>query len=417
MMPRSRGVLGALMLNALLLMPGMAVAMVDTKSASFTEDWTDLELNKEFSITRTYHSRSMTGGIFGFGWCSELEAVLQITSAEELVFKPCGGDREVLLSRIPEPAHGASGRRRFMGSNGMIVEWKPPVYSAEYVQFPSGEGSAEFDEAGRLRSLTTRKVRHGTLRHYELLWEAGRLTRIQTSRNGSFTVSYTDAGMVRAIEGEADSLAPQAGSPPGLSAPESVPDQAKTTHLSVEYDYDEGGNLTAVRNMWNNRYTYRYDARHNLTRIDFPDKTYKEISYNTEKDWVVSYRNRTGCIESYLYELPSRAHHRTWVEKRCGDEVTNQSVYDFTFSEHPPGSNRWISVSTTIWNNETMTRMIYDEAGNVLETVQDNAPLPPHPNPSWKPLFWPPQEGEPSPEISTDGTEPSSVSETGGTRR
>ncbi len=56
-----------------------AVATVDMKNANFTDDWVDLKFPStgfNLSVERTYHSRILYNGMFGFGWCSDLEQKL-----------------------------------------------------------------------------------------------------------------------------------------------------------------------------------------------------------------------------------------------------------------------------------------------------------------------------------------------------
>ena len=51
-----------------------AFALVDMKNANYTNTWTDMEIpgsGYDFKIIRTYNSRSLFNGIFGFGWCSD----------------------------------------------------------------------------------------------------------------------------------------------------------------------------------------------------------------------------------------------------------------------------------------------------------------------------------------------------------
>jgi len=55
---------------------------VDMKNASFSDYWVDLMVpgnNFFLRISRTYNSRSLFSGIFGFGWCSNLETQIEIT--------------------------------------------------------------------------------------------------------------------------------------------------------------------------------------------------------------------------------------------------------------------------------------------------------------------------------------------------
>ena len=69
-----------------------------------------------------------------------------------------------------------------------------------------------------------------------------------------------------------------------------------------------------------------------MKRIDYPDNTYKALTYNKDKDWVTSFRNRKGCMETYDYQISKedpKNHFWSNVVKKCGNKVTNQSKYEF----------------------------------------------------------------------------------------
>ena len=66
----------------LTLYPLSSWAVVDMKNANFADTWFDLiapGTGFDLRVTRTYNSRSVFNGIFGYGWCSNLETSLNIT--------------------------------------------------------------------------------------------------------------------------------------------------------------------------------------------------------------------------------------------------------------------------------------------------------------------------------------------------
>lgn len=57
-----------------LIFSAPAFAIVDMKSANYSESWTDLivpGVGYDLRINRAYNSRSLFNGLFGFGWCSD----------------------------------------------------------------------------------------------------------------------------------------------------------------------------------------------------------------------------------------------------------------------------------------------------------------------------------------------------------
>ena len=64
----------ALLLGLILFVPITSMAIVDMKSANYSESWTDMAVpgvGYDLRVNRTYNSRSLFSGLFGFGWCSD----------------------------------------------------------------------------------------------------------------------------------------------------------------------------------------------------------------------------------------------------------------------------------------------------------------------------------------------------------
>jgi hypothetical protein len=114
-------------------------------------------------------------------------------------------------------------------------------------------------------------------------------------------------------------------------------------------------------------FTYKYDDGHNLTRIEYPDGTYKALTYNKDKDLVSSFRDQKGCVENYTYKTdPSdRADHFTsFVQKSCNNKVTNISTYEFIYGRRNDGLGTNLNaVITTI--NGARSRIDYDLFGRI----------------------------------------------------
>ena len=56
------------------LFSAQAHALVDMKNANYSNTWIDMDVpgsGYDLKIVRTYNSRSLFNGMFGFGWCSD----------------------------------------------------------------------------------------------------------------------------------------------------------------------------------------------------------------------------------------------------------------------------------------------------------------------------------------------------------
>ena len=73
-------------------------ATVDMKNANYTESWIDIQLagsGYALKVQRTYNSRSVFSGMFGFGWCSDFETTIEKTPEGTLKLQECGAGQEV----------------------------------------------------------------------------------------------------------------------------------------------------------------------------------------------------------------------------------------------------------------------------------------------------------------------------------
>src|SRR5882672_8064444 len=91
----------ALLLGLLILLPISSMAIVDMKSANYSESWPDMivpGVGYDLRINRTYNSRSLFNGLFGFGWCSDYETKVEVTPENFLRLTECGGGMEIIFT-------------------------------------------------------------------------------------------------------------------------------------------------------------------------------------------------------------------------------------------------------------------------------------------------------------------------------
>ena len=75
-------------------------AIIDMKNANFSHSWTDIEAlgtGYDLKVTRTYNSRSLFNGMFGFGWCSDFETNLELTAEGNIKLTECGAGQKVFF--------------------------------------------------------------------------------------------------------------------------------------------------------------------------------------------------------------------------------------------------------------------------------------------------------------------------------
>lgn len=289
-----------------LLLPASAIATTDMKNSNFSETAIDMALTSsgyDLRVRRTYNSRSLHNGIFGFGWCSDFETRLERTPEGNLKTIDCGGGLELIYTPkdFDPKAIDAS-----IGKIMAEVKKRNTDLSPEYLQRLQRDLKANtllreelgkrLDVLGDVRegvtyfsdgrvnetivfreSVFVRTLPDGTHHRFD---KDGRLTHMH-DKNGNFLrMVYEKDRLVAVVDNNGRRL--------NFAYDPTTHKVARITgpnELSATYE-TKGENLLGVTNAWGNKYTYTYDDLHNLTRVNYPDNTYKAMSYNKDRDWI-----------------------------------------------------------------------------------------------------------------------------------
>ncbi|MCB0384027.1 MAG: cell wall-associated protein wapA [Bdellovibrionales bacterium] len=359
-----------------------AGAVVDMKNANYANTWTDLIVpgsGYDLRVQRTYNSRSLFNGIFGFGWCSDFETTLEVTAEGNLRVTECGGGLEVVYTaknfssnnvdktidtiidevkkrnRDLKPQYFTDLKKELVDNaflrdeftrqlklKGNIVSGQTYFANgreAENVVFKDGKYKRsledgtfqQFDSSGH---LVTMYDRNGN--HLKLEWKGPQLVSVVDNNGRKLSLSYHGNKRLKQIAG-----------PNGIL---------------VKYVF-AGEDLKEVLNAWKNTFKYEYDDVHNLVKIEYPDKSFKQLTYNKDRDWVTSFRNRKGCVETYAYDVDNdnpKDHYWSTVEKTCGKKVTNKSTYEFFHRKRKDGLGKYLYRVRTD-NNGSISDIVYHE--------------------------------------------------------
>jgi hypothetical protein len=249
-------------LTALCLMIATANARIDLLTASFESDWVDLDVDG-VKLERHYSSRSTHNGLFGYGWCSELETSIEFTAPtspnQSLYLKECDRRTEFKFDAALDAFKGPSGRTITRTEDSLTLR-------------NSGKISKTFnDQNGRMKTWTFR---------------TGRTLILDYDRRGLLQDAATGEGLRMRITMDA-----LLGKIRAIHLPQ---------NMSLTFDYQDL-NLIKAKNAWSNSYLFTYDDLHNLTHIAYPDNSTEEILYDTDRDQVLLYTGRSGCKENYSY--------------------------------------------------------------------------------------------------------------------
>ena len=340
-------------------------ATVDMKNANYTESWIDIQITGSgyaLRVQRTYNSRSVFNGMFGFGWCSDFETSItknpeghlklqECGAGQEITFRPQGAggntlsktvDSIIAYYRKTNPNSGESSitilRDQLINNSNLRANWakqagvatptasKGSVFVSDNLEVEK----IEFDGSQYSRTLAD-----GTVQKFN---SAGRLISL-ADKNGNFLRFNYNGDLLReAVDNTGKKLTFT------FYPTKRVKDIAGPGNIKVEYKY-KGEDLVEAKNQWKNTYLYEYDDNHNLTKMTFPDKTFKALSYNQKNDWVTSFTDRAvggdpACKETYEYfsdKANPKDHFWSTAVKKCGNEIKNEARFEFWLKTRADG--------------------------------------------------------------------------------
>ncbi len=353
----------ALVVVALLTCACVAFGVVDMKNANYSESWLDLNVagvGFDLQVRRMYNSRSLFSGMFGFGWCADFETRLSVLPTGGLLIKECGGGLEItyesaqkapnvneqvrlivqeVRKRNPSRAPGYFTklkadllksdrmRKQYLQRVGRLKGGTAPSKGKQYIARGGQDQRVQFN--GR---EYTRFLPDGSMQKFNT---KGQLVYMYDRSANYLKVHYS--------KGRVHSLTDNLGRSLYFDYPKSA-DSKRVQKVrgpsgkSATYEY-EGELLVGVANMWGSNFVYKYGELNNLRYIGYPDKTTKELTYDAARDWVTSFKDRAGCLESYSYTVSpkGKSYYKSQVKKTCKGEVVNRSTYEFWYKTQKGG--------------------------------------------------------------------------------
>ena len=364
---------------AVTAMTAGAFGLVDTINGNYSKTFVDFELKGAafpLKLERTYNSRSLYKGLFGMGWCSNIETRVDILPDGTPQMTVCGGGLEVA----------------FLSKN---KKQNIPLQVKEIISVVKAQNktlSRSYFSQLEKKLLTSKVLRNEFLRAYKIKGkpQAGTLYSAEGRRND--TLEYNPKGFWKRTlpngsyqffnkeTGHLIQMSDRVGNYIKFTWKNNKPQSAidnkgkKVTFLFKEGEIQiaglgkklaiyrmDGEKLTRIANQ-DGLYIHEYDDLFNLTKTIYPGKdsggnvgAYQAImkkasktpagpseslTYNTKKDWVTSFTNQRGCVEKYDYKTNSKNKNHFWanVEKKCGKVVTNKSRYEFWNKKAKDGS-------------------------------------------------------------------------------
>jgi YD repeat-containing protein len=370
-------------------------AIVDMRNANYSNTWVDLELigtGYELKVSRTYNSRSLFNGIFGFGWCSDLETKVDITPEGNLKLTECGAGQEnyyfprefnrkeidktisQIISNLRNQKKGdekslQSLEKELATNHNLRAKYafdlKISVAVKEGTQFFAN--GREVENVIFSRGYYTRNLADGSSQRFS---KEGHLTHVY-DKNGNYIKIDYEKDIIREVSDNNGRK---------LNFKFYSNHKVKTingpNNLTVEYKFENLDDLTWVKNAWSNTYTYQYDDMHDLIKATWPDNTFVTLAYDKKHDWVTSFQDREKCKEDYQYENSTddpKNHYWSIVKKVCNKEVVSDSKYEFWHKTRADGEKFLWRVSSTINGNNT--EVTYHEVFGKPVSIRKNGEL------------------------------------------
>ena len=377
------------------LLASQAHALVDMKNANYSNTWIDMDVpgtGYDLKIIRTYNSRSLFNGMFGFGWCSDFETSMEVNAEGNIKIKECGGGLEVTFSprevarkdidnTINQIVTKMKAEKKVGVTDAYITTLRTQLISDDGarselaqkygVAVPVREGTKFFANGKEVENFTfnktyyTRTLPDGSAQRFSL---QGKLTHIY-DKNGNFLKFEYDKDTIAKIEDNNGRRLTfkyyQNKKVKSITGPNG---------LAAEYKFANLDDLASVKNAWLKTYTYDYDDLHNLVKASWPDKTFISIKYDKKNDWVMAFADRDKCVESYKYEFsPNDPQNHYWstVKKVCGKETVADNKYEFWHQQRADGQYFLQRVMTTI--NGNVNDISYHEVFGKPVSIRRNA--------------------------------------------
>ncbi|MCB9024824.1 MAG: hypothetical protein H6625_00775 [Bdellovibrionaceae bacterium] len=302
----------------IILWGSLTWAQVDVRQGSYQEPFLDFIIkNAEMDIRlqRSYASRSLNKGWFGWGWCSNLENKLVVNSEDSIVYKDC--ELEMSFNK--------NQYNQWLSKD--YPEAKLIRMATKYIFFGVSGEKLEFDLQGKILKFTDRSARSLSYKYGNSLFNKGSYILISSGEGFQLKFLKNNQDLVTEVS---------------LHAPKALviyreQEILRTKSWTFYYKYQDD-NLVKVLEEKTNIYNYDYSNLRNLTKVLLENGQQKFIEYDEEMDCVTKVKDYEGCVEELAYWLNPlfpKDNYSTHYKKSCHGKLLLSGVYEFTYALHP----------------------------------------------------------------------------------
>jgi hypothetical protein len=288
-------------LSLIILINNKGRADINMKDGAYLKKQVDLEF-----LPRTYNSRSLHSGYFGFGWCTPIESRLEEIAADHIRFKSCVLDADLDF-------FFKDNQRLSVNKNWRLIKLKN-----KQILILSSNTKWLFNSDKKLIQID---------KNLRLYYEKNQLTRIQDIRGKKiWKVKWYDSKISEIT-------------------------QEGTTAQGMSYTYNAEDLIMTTPILANapDRHLYTYDEFHNLTTFQYQNLR-ENIVYDSNLDTVKALHDQ-NCIQTLEYHRPTPLQTRTISTQRCRNSEVQIKKFDFWYTRDDQGRFLLKKVQTQINGN------------------------------------------------------------------
>lgn len=377
-----------ILISISLLFIVQAYGLIDAKNANYTKTFIDIAFQNKgipFVIERTYNSRSLYKGIFGHGWCSNLETKLAVMPDNTLMVTECGGGVEIPYisshSKINSSHKIKAIMSKVKNTKGLSKKYIKQVeqdlknsslLQSELIRAFDLKGKAKTGKIYKAVGRQNNSIQF-TGKEYKRFLSNGRIQFF--NKKGLLTKTIDKSGhwiKIQRKNNKIVKLMDNKGRNLRFKTKKNTLTIMGSHNIKSTY-FMKKGNLVRVKNSTKDSYQYKYDDFHNLKSSCYSDGSCEYIGYNTRRDWVISFTDRRLCTEKYTYKTNKRNSNHYWTKviKKCGKQVTNNSVYEFWNKKKSNGSKYLYRARQKV-NGAITDITYYKKTGSPKRITKDN---------------------------------------------
>ena len=335
-----------------------AMALVDTKNGNYTKTYVDFS-SDGFTLERAYNSRSIYRGLFGYGWCSNLETRVEVLPDNSLKVVECGGGLEVaygrpnrqkMIQQIMVRVKKKKGlSKRYVNKLAMDLQKSSSLQSELMRAFGlkgkarAGQRYQAIGRPGEMILFTGSEYRRSFSDGKKQIFnKQGHLVMESDPKGGWMKIVRRGPAIQKVLtnKGLSWQFRKNRKKIPGFSI---AGQSEKVTYVIIKDNLEKVIRKPA-KGKKTVQFEHAYDDYHNMIKTRYSDHSYEALVYNEVKDWVTGFKDRRSCRESYAYVSNPRNkdHYWTDVKKICGNQVTNVSRYEFWNRNKPNGGGKYL---------------------------------------------------------------------------